>query len=101
MTSTPAWSSACTTARTWPSVNWCAMAWLPSRSVESVSRTSAIPALLSFRELGPVETSLLSLGQQHADPGGGRGHDVQVPRPRRQVVAAAGDLEQDADASAA
>ncbi len=39
MTSTPAPSSADTTARTWPSVNWCRMACDPSRSVESVIRT--------------------------------------------------------------
>ena len=39
ITSTPAPSSACTVARTCSSVNWCDIAWLPSRSVVSVMRT--------------------------------------------------------------
>ena len=48
MTSTPAPSSAETTARTWPSVNWCRIAWEPSRSVESVIRTIVRHAVASL-----------------------------------------------------
>src|ERR1700723_2774766 len=99
MTGTPAPSSAATMFRTFSTVNWCLIACEPSRSEESVTRTSR-SALYdmkgsSCRELGALGQD--PRGEPFPDPGGGGGHDVEVARVRRQEVARPLDLDEDGD----
>ena len=84
-------------------VNWWARACEPSRRVESVSRYAG--AARSRGRVGRARRPVMrdrsggeARGRQRlADPDRGRGHDVEVAGVRRQVVAGAGDLEQDRD----
>src|SRR6266545_2135645 len=88
---TPARSSPPAIAATWSAVNWCALAWLPSRNVESITRTARGSAI------GDPLPRLEPLGDLLADPHRRRGHDVQVPGIGRQVVASALHLHEDGD----
>src|SRR5581483_5431746 len=104
MTGTPAAASPPTTARTCSGVNWCAMAWLPSRSVVSQIRglTSRATIFLPSPPPSPrgrgdslplaPHSALRAGGDRLAAPGqevlrelladldGRGGHDVQVAR---------------------
>src|SRR6266536_1541751 len=88
---TPARSSPPAIAATWSAVNWWALAWLPSRNVESITRTPRGSAI------GDPLPRLEPLGDLLADPHRRRGHDVQVPGIGRQVVASALHLHEDGD----
>src|SRR6266540_1033526 len=88
---TPARSSPPAIAATWSAVNWWALAWLPSRKVESITRTPRGSAI------GDPLPRLEPLGDLLADPHRRRGHDVQVPGIGRQVVASALHLHEDGD----
>src|SRR5574341_2296265 len=87
---TPARSSPPAIEATCAAVNWCALAWLPSRRVESMTRTarSAITGVQSGRG------GRQALGDLLADPHRRRGHDVEVPGVPRQVVPGPLDLDE-------
>src|ERR1700735_5838912 len=96
MTGTPAPSSAATMFRTFSTVNCVLIACEPSRSEESVTRTSR-SALYDMKG-----SPLRAFGQDprrepFTDPGGGGGHDVEVARVRREEVARPFDLDEDGD----
>src|ERR1700734_2486975 len=96
MTGTPAPSSAATMFRTFSSVNWCLIACEPSRSEESVTRTSR--SALYDMKVSPLRPfGQDPRGEPFPDPGGGGGHDVEVARVRRQEVARPFDLDEDGD----
>src|SRR6266851_9860930 len=93
ITGTPASARPPTTARTCSGVNWCAMAWLPSRSVVSQIRglTSRPAILLTFtaalsaeRDSSPA--SLATDGRSRAIPYGFT--PAHHPRPRRPIIRA-------------
>src|ERR1700677_4650898 len=97
MTGTPAPSRAATMFRTFSTVNWCLIACEPSRSEESVTRTSR-SALYDMKGSSCRELSALGQdprGEPFPDPGGGGGHDVEVAGVRREGVARAFDLCED------
>src|SRR6202046_5231139 len=104
MTGTPAPSSAATMFRTFSTVNWCLIACEPSRSEESVTRTSR-SALYDMKGSSCRELGALCLRtrcqdprrEPFTDPGGGGGHDVEVARVRREEVARPFDLDEDSD----
>src|SRR5579875_74536 len=129
ITGTPASTSPLTIARTCSGVNWCAIAWLPSRSVVSHTRGATIGSLLAIarypsaqtrprlarqssrplratrtrrprrlargHQLAPLAEQVL--GELLADLHRRGGHDVQVARVGRQVVARPGDLDEHRD----
>src|SRR5581483_8374247 len=84
MTGTPASTSPLTTARTCSGVNWCAMAWLPSRSVVSQTRGGRCSGIGRYLLAALGEQVL---GELLAHLHRRRGHDVQVAGVGRQVVA--------------
>ena len=103
MTGTPAASSAATIDRTSSAVNWWRLWCEPSRSDVSVIRMSQM-GLKKMSVLMPdAPVAALTampqslLGDLLADLGGRRGHDVEVARIRRQVVARALDLDERGD----
>src|SRR5262245_2788886 len=73
-------------------VNWWPLAWEPSRSDVSVTRTSRVS---EYGMSGPPIEQVPSDGL--ADLGGGGGHDVEVAAVRRQVVARPLDLDERRD----
>src|SRR5688572_318580 len=99
----PAVSSALTMSRTCSVVNWWRIAWLPSRRVESISRTFRSMVFLLYPALGRRLDQLAALLQQAlgvhlADADRGGGLDVQVARVLGQVGAGALDLDEYRDA---
>src|ERR1700734_578579 len=94
MTGTPAPSRAATMFRTLSTVNWCLIACEPSRSEESVTRTSR-SALYAMKGSPLRAFGQDPRGEPFPDPGGGGGHDVEVARVRRGGVAPPLDLDQE------
>ena len=108
MTGTPAVSSAATMACTSSLVNWWRLWCDPSRSDVSVIRTSQMGLKKIGTHAGLLPDAAprasarrrrdrLSFGDLLADLGGGRGHDVEVPGVRRQVVAGTLHLDERRD----
>src|ERR1700756_3977322 len=94
MTGTPAPSRAATIDRTLSTVNWCLIACEPSRSEESVTRTSR-SALYDMKGSPLRALGQDPRGEPFTDPGGGGGHGVGFPRVRGQEAARPFDLDED------
>src|SRR6266540_336985 len=90
--SSPAASRPPAMRATCSAVNWCALAWLPSRRVESITRTWRSGT--GLHPPGPPAGGEQAPGDLLADPDRRGGHDVEVAGVARQIVAGTLDLDE-------